>query len=61
MVKVVARGTDRVELKSGEVRSLGDGLLRLADEMDDHDASITPSGSSARLSQSTVSDVDCSR
>ena len=38
MVKVVASGQDPVELNPDEVRSLAEGLLRLADEMDEHDA-----------------------
>jgi len=38
MVKVVAGGQDPVELNADEARSLAEGLLRLADEMDAHDA-----------------------
>jgi hypothetical protein len=38
MVKVVASGTDPVEFNPNAARSLAAGLLRLADEMDEHDA-----------------------
>ena len=38
MVKVVASGQDPVELNPDDVRSLAAALLRLADEMDEHDA-----------------------